>query len=109
MGEAEAEFLLVGLVIGLAIHNGVILDLHLPHLLYQRLMNEPVGLEQLQQTHPDLYRGLRSLLTFDGDVEATFMADFSVTSEAFGAMTIEELVPNGAETPVTNDNREQYT
>jgi len=107
--EAEAEFLLVGLVIGLAIHNGVILDLHLPHLLYQRLMNEPVGLEQLQQTHPDLYRGLRSLLTFDGDVEATFMADFSVTSEAFGAMTIEELVPNGAETPVTNDNREQYT
>ena len=28
--EAEAEFLLVGLVVGLAIHNGVILDLHFP-------------------------------------------------------------------------------
>ena len=28
--EAEAEFLLIGLVIGLAIHNGVILDLHFP-------------------------------------------------------------------------------
>merc|ERR1719399_542329 len=72
-------------------------------------MNEPVGLAHLKQTHPDLWRGLNSLLTYDGDVESTFMADFSVTSEAFGAMSITELVPNGAETPVTNANRDEYT
>ena len=107
--EAEAEFLLVGLVIGLAIHNGVILDLHFPHLLWLRLMNEPVDFSHLQQTHPDLWRGLHSLLTFDGDVENTFMADFTVTAEAFGAMTLTELVPNGENTPVTNDNRGEYT
>jgi hypothetical protein len=106
--DAEAEYLLVGLVLGLAIHNGVILDLHFPPLLWSRLMNEPVGLAQLQQTHPDLYRGLRSLLTFEGDVESVFMSDFSVTCEAFGSMTVEELKPGGAAIPVTNDNRAEY-
>ena len=31
------------------------------------------------------------------------------TAEAFGAMTLTELVPNGENTPVTNDNRGEYT
>ena len=59
-------------------------------------MNEPVGLAHLKQTHPDLWRGLSSLLTFDGDVQTTFMADFSVASEAFGASapTQPEAPPN---------------
>ena len=96
-------------------------------------MNEPINLDHLQQTHPDLWRGLHALLSFEGDVESTFMADFTVpseafsrllaashalsrllsppqvTSEAFGAMHITELVPNGANTPVTNANRAEYT
>jgi len=45
---------------------------------------------------------------FDGDVESTFLADFSVTTNAFGAMAITELVPGGAEMPVTNANRAEY-
>ena len=106
--EAEAEFLLVGLVIGLAIHNGVILDLHFPPLLWKRLLNEPVGLAELPQVAPDLARGLASLLTFDGEVESTFLADFSIATEAFGAMAISELKPGGAEIAVTNANREEY-
>jgi len=107
LGEV-AEFFLVGLVVGLAIHNSVILDLKLPTLLYRRLMNQPVGLHHLKQVQPDLWRGLTALLDFDGDVESTFLADFSVTSHAFGEEVVHELVPNGASVPVTNDNREEY-
>jgi len=106
--EAEAEFLLVGLVLGLAIHNGVILDLHFPPLLWMRVMNERPSFKHLKQIAPDLSRGLSSLLTFDGDVESTFMADFTVSLEAFGAMTMSELKPGGAEIAVTNDNRAEY-
>jgi len=106
--DAEAEFLLVGLVLGLAIHNGVILDLHFPPMLWSRLMNEPVGLKHLKEVHPDLYRGLRSMLTFEGDVESVFMSDFSITCEAFGSMSVEELKPGGANIPVTNENRIEY-
>jgi len=106
--EAKAEFFLVGLVLGLAIYNGVILDLHLPPLLWQRTMNEPVGFEHLKQIDPDLWRGLNSLLTYDGDVEVDFGADFSLTTNAFGDAKTVELIPRGAETPVTTANRHQY-
>ena len=103
-----AEFFLIGLVIGLAIYNGLTLDLHFPPLLWQRLMNEPVGFAQLFQVYPDLARGLASLLAFDGDVESTFLADFSVTADSLGAMHTTELVPGGAAIPVTNANRDDY-
>ena len=75
--EADAEYFLIGLVLGLAIYNGVILDLRLPRLLWCRLMNEPVGFADLKQVQPDLWRGLRALLDFDGDVESTFMGKSS--------------------------------
>ena len=42
--EAEHEFFLVGSVLGLAIYNGVILDVHFPMLVYKKLLNRPVGL-----------------------------------------------------------------
>uniref|UniRef100_A0A7S4BN04 HECT-type E3 ubiquitin transferase n=1 Tax=Chrysotila carterae TaxID=13221 RepID=A0A7S4BN04_CHRCT len=106
--EAEAEFFLVGLVIGLAIHNGVILDLHFPPLLYRRLMNEPVVFDDLREVQPDLHRGLCALRQFEGDVESTFMADHTIVTNSFGHSVVHELVPDGANVPVTNENREEY-
>ena len=108
LAEAEAEFFLVGLVLGLAIYNGVILDLRLPHLLWRRLMNEPVGFMELRQVQPDLWRGLRSLLEYDGDVETAFMADFAIETDFLGHTQLTELVPGGADVPVTNANRQEY-
>lgn len=104
----EAEFFLVGLVLGLAIYNGVILDLHFPTVLWQRVFNEPVGFAHLPQIQPDLCRGLSALLAYDGDVESAFCADFSVTTSALGALQVTELVPNGSAKPVTNANRHEY-
>ena len=37
--ELETEYKLVGSVLGLAIYNGVILDLHLPPVVYKKLLN----------------------------------------------------------------------
>ena len=36
--EVEAEYRLVGSVLGLAIYNGVILDLHFPPIVYKKLL-----------------------------------------------------------------------
>jgi hypothetical protein len=96
-------------VLGLAIHNGVILDLRLPPLLWQLMMNEPVGLRELRQIQPALYRGLRALLAHEADdVEGVFCADFSVARVVFGQTIIAELVPGGADVPVTRANRDEY-
>lgn len=43
------EYKLLGLLIGLAVYNGVILDLHFPLAVYKKLMNVPVNLSDLKQ------------------------------------------------------------
>lgn len=38
-------FELVGNVLGLAIYNAINLDLHLPNIIYKKLLNEPYSIE----------------------------------------------------------------
>mmetsp|Transcript_46394 Transcript_46394/g.150684 ORF Transcript_46394/g.150684 Transcript_46394/m.150684 type:complete len:452 (-) Transcript_46394:307-1662(-) len=107
--EGAADYLLVGLVVGLAIHNGIILDLKVPTLLFSKVLGEPsASLESLKQVDPELARGLAQLLEFDGDVEVTFMATFTIAATACGEPTTVELLPGGADRPVTNESREEY-
>lgn len=46
------EYKLIGLLLGLAVYNSVILDLHFPLALYKKLMNVDVGLSDLKQLDP---------------------------------------------------------
>ena len=45
--ELESEYRLVGSVLGLAIYNGVILDLHFPPVVYKKLLG---GMPNFQVT-----------------------------------------------------------
>jgi ubiquitin-protein ligase E3 A len=46
------EFELIGKLLGLAIYNGVILDLHFPFVIYKKLLGEKPTIDDLSQTHP---------------------------------------------------------
>lgn len=46
------EYKLVGLLLGLAVYNSVILDLHFPLALYKKVMDVEVGLQDLKQLDP---------------------------------------------------------
>eukprot|EP00002_Diphylleia_rotans_P026853 TRINITY_DN5372_c0_g1_i2.p1 TRINITY_DN5372_c0_g1~~TRINITY_DN5372_c0_g1_i2.p1 ORF type:complete len:1044 (+),score=190.77 TRINITY_DN5372_c0_g1_i2:73-3204(+) len=102
------EFRLVGLVLGLAIYNGVNLDAALPHIAYKKLMGKAATLDDLSGIDPALVQGLKSLLEFDGDVEDTFCKNFTVTVKYFDTEKVVELKPGGTDIPVTNDNRKEY-
>ncbi len=54
----------------------------------------------------DLADGLDALLNFEDDVESIFCRTFSVDTEAFGEIITHDLKPDGANIPVTNENRE---
>lgn len=54
--EADAEFLLLGLVLGLAIYNGVLLDFPLPLALYRKILGQEVKLRDLEDMQPMLGR-----------------------------------------------------
>ena len=50
--ENQRQFELVGIVIGLALYNGVILDINFPGIVYKKLLDEPVGLDDVKLAFP---------------------------------------------------------
>jgi hypothetical protein len=64
--EGEEQFMLMGLVLGLAIYNRVLLDFPLPLPLYKKLLGQGVGLRDLEEMQPRLGRSLRQLLQYEG-------------------------------------------
>eukprot|EP00123_Amoebidium_parasiticum_P011940 comp21004_c0_seq1/m.28191 comp21004_c0_seq1/g.28191 ORF comp21004_c0_seq1/g.28191 comp21004_c0_seq1/m.28191 type:complete len:730 (-) comp21004_c0_seq1:291-2480(-) len=104
----EGEFELIGQILGLAIYNSVILDVHFPMVVYRKLMDRPVDLTDLKESHPSLGRGLQQLLEFQGDVEEVYQRTFQIEVDSFGVKTKVDLKPNGAMIPLTNANRHEY-
>ena len=60
--QSPIQFELIGIVLGLAIFNGVILDVHLPMACYKKLMGQPLGLEDLLQFDPHIGKSMQSIL-----------------------------------------------
>ena len=123
MLENYQEFHLVGVLMGLAVYNGIILDIRFPPVLYRKLLSPAVcpfdnpnatvgvcqtGLTDLEQIFPDIAKGLREMLNYEGSVEEDFGLTFQVSIDEFGAVKTSELKRGGKTIPVTNENREEY-
>ena len=84
--EEQSEFKLVGILMGLAVYNGVLLDVNFPPVLYRKLLGRPLSLADLADLSPETRRGLDSLLYYEGpgDVEDVFCLNFEATYDSFG-------------------------
>lgn len=108
---SDLQYLLLGLVLGLAVYNRVLLDFPLPLALYKKLLGQPVGLRDLEDMQPAFGRSLRSLLSYDGSqgpMQDVFCLDFTLEDESFGERRVIELVPGGRDVAVTEENRLEY-
>ncbi|KAG2436520.1 hypothetical protein HXX76_006818 [Chlamydomonas incerta] len=106
-----ASYFLLGLVLGLAVYNRVLLAFPAPLLLYQKLRGgRELGLRDLEGWQPELAKGLRHILEYDGPepLADVFGLTFSVDVERFGAIETVPLKPGGEQLPVTEDNRAEY-
>ncbi|ORX97741.1 HECT-domain-containing protein [Basidiobolus meristosporus CBS 931.73] len=107
--EGEKYFELVGVILGLALYNGVIIGANFPKLIYKKILGKPVVLDDIKEGFPELGRGLEQMLEWeDGDVYDVFMREFEIAYDESGAMTTYPLIPDGSNIPVTNQNREEY-
>ncbi|KAK8069730.1 hypothetical protein PG994_006346 [Apiospora phragmitis] len=128
--QPDWKFELVGLLISLALHNGLTLPITFPKALYRRLLGEPVTeLHHIADGWPDLANGLTTLLEWDekdGAVEDVFARTYEFSISMFGQPVSREMdasstaewpqfsssVPasaNPEDAPlVTGDNREAY-
>ena len=50
--ENDGHFTLIGIVLGLAIYNNIILDVHFPMVVYRKLMGKKGTFEDLKLSHP---------------------------------------------------------
>ncbi|ESZ93953.1 hypothetical protein SBOR_5656 [Sclerotinia borealis F-4128] len=122
--ETTDQYFLVGAVLGLAIYNSTILDVALPPFAFRKLLaaapaaapgatshakpSMTYSLEDLAEYRPALAHGLKQLLEFDGDVEATFCRDFVADVDRYGQTIQVPLCPDGDKKPVTNYNRREF-
>ena len=59
--------MLIGLVLGLAVYNAVLLDFPLPIALYRKLLGQPTALRDLKEMDPPLGKSLQQLLDMEGE------------------------------------------
>lgn len=50
--ESDSEYQLIGLLLGLAIYNNIILDIRFPMVIYRKLLGCPVDFTDLFSSHP---------------------------------------------------------
>lgn len=91
------KFELVGLLMSLAVYNGLTLPITFPKALYQMLLGEPVTeLHHIADGWPDLANGLTNLLEWnekDGAVEDIFVLTYEFSTSMFGQPVSRQMQP----------------
>jgi ubiquitin-protein ligase E3 A len=105
------HFEILGAFVGLAVYNGIVLDLGFPLLMWKRLLGCTPTLVDLTEIDPEMGRGLRALLDWEtDDVEMVFARNFEISfqDETNTHVTHTPLIPGGQDVAVTNDNRVEF-
>ncbi|KAK0640927.1 hypothetical protein B0T16DRAFT_357198 [Cercophora newfieldiana] len=93
--EPEWKFELVGLLVSLAVYNGLTLPVTFPKALYRKLLGKPITeLHHIADGWPEKASGLTKLLEWDekdGLVEDVFTLTYEFSVEVFGQHITREM------------------
>ncbi|CDO95110.1 unnamed protein product [Kluyveromyces dobzhanskii CBS 2104] len=110
-GENNGElYYLFGVVLGLAIYNSTILDLHFPKALYKKLCSESITFADYEELYPDTAKSLKKMLNYE---EPDFSEVFGLTFEttyfnvSAGTNVTKPLCKGGESIEVTLENRNE--
>lgn len=84
--EPSYKFRLLGILVSLAVYNGLTLPFTFPLVMYRKLLGlHNHMLSDLEDGWPDLVKGLKALRDWkDGDVEDVFMRSYVFSIDRFG-------------------------
>lgn len=102
-----AYFKFVGQIIGKAICDEQLLDVHFTRAIYKHMLGVPVSYDDLEAFDMDYFKSLRTILSHslaDLGLDLTFSAE----SVGLGEVALVDLMPNGRNIDVTDDNKAEY-
>ncbi|XP_032542836.1 probable E3 ubiquitin-protein ligase HERC4 isoform X2 [Chiroxiphia lanceolata] len=106
--EDKDTFFQIGTLCGMALFNQRIVPFPFPRALYKKLLDLAPTLEDLEELLPTVGRILWGILNEECDHNLESMGiDFTIMEEG-DSMDVVELKKNGANIPVTKDNRKEY-
>ena len=102
-------FLFLGRLLGKAMYEGITLEPRFADFFLRRLIGKQNSLNDLRSLDQELFKQLTMMRTYEGNVE-DLMLSFSVTdeNEVTGERKEIDLVPNGSQVTVTDNNKFRY-
>eukprot|EP01041_Mallomonas_annulata_P000793 gene793-1538_t len=100
-------FKFVGRLIGKAVVDGHLMDAHFTRSFYKHLLGIAVDVSDMEATEPEYYKSLKQILEYPLEelgLELTFSAD----THTFGKYEVIDLIPNGRNVTVTDENKTDY-
>ncbi|GAA6006127.1 hypothetical protein JCM11491_002040 [Sporobolomyces phaffii] len=99
-------FRFVGRIIGKALHDQRILEAYFSRSVYKHMLGKPIDHKDLESVDPTYYSSLKWML--ENDIDGVIELTFSVEREEFGVVETVDLIPNGRNIAVTNENKGEY-
>lgn len=107
--EGSDVFYLLGAVLGLAVYNLTILDLHFPLGFYKILLGQRLNTENFQQIYPTTYVNLLKLRELlDDDLNTMDLTFETSVVDSDGRVHTIELMTGGSKKVVNKANLEEY-
>lgn len=121
--EHLSFFKFIGRIIGKALYEGRVLDCHFSRAVYkvwvphdnhtshianikQKMLGKSVSVKDMETLDLDYYKSLVWML--ENDITDIITESFSIEVEDYGDKKVIDLVPNGRNTPVTEENKHDY-
>ncbi|KAF4315225.1 hypothetical protein BBO99_00009532 [Phytophthora kernoviae] len=105
--EALDRYRFLGRVLGKAVYENILVEPQFAAFFLNKLLGKFNYIDDLHSLDPELYKSLMRLKHYDGNVEDLALT-FSVSEMEFGEVATRNLVPDGANIPVTSENRIRY-
>ena len=105
-GNFVELFTFVGKIIGKALWEQQLLDCYFIKAFYKMILDMPLDYNDLEDYDQSLYKSLKWILE-NNNVEQ-LSSYFVETMDYFGTQKEEELVPDGRNKLVTDDNKQEY-
>ena len=99
-------FKFIGRIIGKALYEGRALDCHFSRAVYKRILGKTVSIKDMETLDLEYYKSLLWML--ENDITDVITETFSVETDDFGVTEVVDLVENGRNIPVAEENKQEY-